>query len=179
MPFRKRQIGLLAAGLCEGEFLLKNQSILRVKRSHVIHLNGQSDKVFSLFDPMGEKKWSENWNPTIIFLDSDAIEGSVFTTKDHEGIETIWVITKLDKDSQNIIYTSVTPLFKVSTIDISCEPDDINCTKAHVTYTITALSEKGKQYVKTFSAKHYHKLMTNWEKAINHYLQHGSLLQHH
>jgi hypothetical protein len=142
-------------------------------------LNGKSDLVFSLFDPIGEKKWAENWNPTIVFPESGVHQGSVFTSRDHDGTETIWIITKFDKNSQSIVYTSVTPSFKVSLIEISCEPDGANRTKARVTYTITALSEKGKQHIASMSKQHYHKWMTDWEKAINHYLQYRHPLRHH
>lgn len=158
---------------------MKTQCEMRVKRSRLIHLNGQSDHVFSLFDPIGEKKWAENWNPTFMFPEPGVRQGSVFTTRDHDGTETIWIITKFDKNNRNIVYTSVTPSFKVSIIEISCEPNRANHTKARVTYTIAALSEKGKQYITSMSKQHYHKWMANWEKAINHYLQHGHPLRHH
>lgn len=158
---------------------MKTKSEVRVKRSRLFSLNGRSDLVFSLFDPTGEKKWAENWNPTIIFPESVIRQGSVFSTRDYEGTQTIWIITKLDKKSRNIVYTAVTPSFKVSIIEINCEPDGTNRTKARVTYTITALSERGKQYVASMSKQHYHKWMTDWEKAINHYLQFGRPLQHH
>jgi hypothetical protein len=158
---------------------MKTQSELRVKRSQLLHLNGQCDIVFSLFDPIGEKKWAENWSPTLVFPASGVHQGSVFKTENHDGTETIWIITKFDKKSRSIIYTAVTPNFRVSTIEISCEPDGANHTKARVTYTITALSERGKQYITSMSKQHYHEWMTEWEEAINHYLQHGHSLRHH
>jgi hypothetical protein len=37
-------------------------------------------------------------------------------------------------------------------------------TKTRVSYTITALSEKGNQYIRSFSKQHYHEWMTNWRK---------------
>lgn len=158
---------------------MKSESRVRVKRSQLLRLNGRSDFVFSLFDPIGEKKWAETWNPALIFPDSAVRQGSVFTTRDHEGTETIWTITKLDKKSRKIAYTAVTPGFKVSVIEIHCQPDGTDGTNARVTYTITALSEKGKKYVISMSKQHYHEWMTNWEKAINHYLKWGHTLQHH
>lgn len=148
-------------------------------RSHMLHLKGRPDEVFSLFDPIGERKWSEDWNPTMIHPTSGIAQGAVFVTTDNDGAEAIWIITKLDRKNRNIVYTSVTPRLKVSLIDIGCEPEGVNCTKARVTYTITALSEKGNQYVDSYSNERYHKWMTNWERAINHYLQHGQALKHH
>lgn len=145
----------------------------------MLHLNGRYDEVFGLFDPIGEKKWSEGWNPFMVYPPSSVREGLVFMTKDSDGTETIWVLTKLDEGSHCIVYTSVTPNLKVNVIEISCEPEGVDRTKARVTYTVTALSEKGNQYVNSFSKEHYDEWMTNWERAINHYLQFGRPLRHH
>jgi len=151
----------------------------QVTRSYTINLDGRPDEVFGLFDPIGERKWSEGWNPIMIFPASGIAKGAVFVTTDKNGSESIWVITKLDKENCNIVYTSVTPNSKVSLIDILCEPDGANRAKARVTYTITALSENGNHYVDSFSKEHYDGWIMNWEKAINHYLQYGHALQHH
>ena len=151
----------------------------QVTRSHVLSLNGGIDDVFGLFDPIGEKKWSEDWNPLMVFPPSGICQGAVFETKGKDERKTIWVISAFDLNNRSIIYTTVTPDFKVSVIEVKCEPDDISHTKAHVTYTVTALSEKGTQYLDSFSEDYYHRMMTHWEEAINHYLQHGCPLRHH
>ena len=151
----------------------------QVTRSPILRINGQPDDVFGLFDPIGEKKWSADWNPQMVFSPSDVCQGAVFVTRDNAGKKTIWIITVLDQNSHSIIYTSVTPNLKVSLIEISCEPDGVNSPKARVSYTITALSEKGNQYIDSFSKEHYHTWMMNWEKAINHYLQSGRPFRHH
>jgi hypothetical protein len=158
---------------------MKNTSEMRVRRSQLLRLNGRSDVVFNLFDPVGERKWAEGWNPTFIYPKSGVHQGSVFTTTDHDGNEAIWIVTKLDRNGQSIVYSSVMPGFKVSIIEIICQPNGADHTKTRVTYTITALSEKGKQYVTSMSKQHYEEWMTSWEKAINHYLRHGQRLRHH
>jgi hypothetical protein len=100
-------------------------------------------------------------------------------TIDHDGAETTWVITGFDEVKHSIAYTSVTPKLKVNHIVIKCESDRSGHTKAHVSYTITALSEKGNQLIESFSKEHYREWIMNWEKAINHYLLHGVALPHH
>jgi len=151
----------------------------QVTRSHVLSLNGGIDDVFGLFDPMGEKKWSEDWNPLMVFPPSGICQGAVFETRGKDGRETVWVISTFDRNNRSIIYTTVTPDFKVSVIEVKCEPDSMSHTKARVTYTVTALSEKGTQFLDSFSEDYYHKMMIHWEEAINHYLQHGCPLRHH
>ena len=151
----------------------------RVTRSQVLHLNGRIGDVFGLFDPIGEKKWSEGWNPIMVFPASNICQGAVFVTRDRDRMETIWIITEFDEVKRSIAYTSVTPNLKVNHIVINCESDLSDHTKARVSYTITALSEKGNRYIRSFSKQHYHEWMTDWEKAINYYLQYGRALRHH
>jgi hypothetical protein len=112
----------------------------QVVRSHVLSLNGEIDDVFGLFDPIGEKKWSEDWNPLMVFPPSGICQGAVFETRDKNGIQTIWVISTFDLNNRNIVYTTVTPNFKTSLIEVKCELDGTNHTKTRVTYTVTALS---------------------------------------
>jgi|SRR5271157_5516455 len=151
----------------------------QVIRSHVLSLNGGVDDVFGWFDPIGEKKWSEDWSPLMVFPPSGICQGAVFKTGGKDGTETIWIISTFDRNNRTIVYTAVTPNFKVSVIEVKCESDCTNHAKAHVTYTVTALSVEGTEYIDSFSEDHYTKMMTHWEEAINHYLQHGCPLRHH
>ncbi|MGD0160207.1 MAG: hypothetical protein ABSB89_07915 [Candidatus Bathyarchaeia archaeon] len=151
----------------------------QVTRSHVLSLNGGIVDVFGLFDPIGEKKWSEDWNPSIIFPPSGIRQGTVFETRGMDGKETIWVISTFDRNNPSLTYTTVTPGFKVTIIEVKCEPYGTSHTKARVTYTVTSLSEKGNQYLDSFSEDYYCEMMTHWKEAINHYLQHGYPLAHH
>ena len=152
---------------------IKDFAARRVTRSQTLHLDGRVGDVFGLFDPIGEKKWSESWNPVMIFPASGVSQGAVFVTKDHDGAETTWVITEFDEVKHRIAYTSVTPNLRINQIVIKCESDRSDHTNAHVSYTITALSEKGNQLIESFSEEHYREWIMNWEKAINHYLQHA------
>ncbi len=165
--------------LRERGILMKDFVARRVTRSHVLRLSGRPDDVFRLFDPIGEKKWSEDWKPTMIFPTSGVCQGAVFLTRDHHGTEAIWIIAEFDEIKHSIVYTSVTSNLKVSHISINCEADRADHTKASVSYTITALSERGNQYVRSISKEHYNKQMKKWEEAINHYLQYGHPLRHH
>jgi len=60
----------------EGELCTNDLSAVRVKRSCMLHINGRPDGVFGLFDPIGEKKWSEDWNPIIVYPTSGIRQGS-------------------------------------------------------------------------------------------------------
>jgi hypothetical protein len=151
----------------------------QVTQSYVLSLNGDIDDVFGLFDPLGEKKWSEDWNPLMIFPPSGICQGAVFETRGKDGKVAIWVISTYDRNNRNIIYAAITPDFKASIIEVKCEPDGTSHTKARVTYTVTSLSEKGTQYLDSFSEDYYQEMMTHWEEAINHYLLHGYPMRNH
>lgn len=147
-------------------------------RSHMLRLNDQPEVVFELFDPIGERKWDEEWNPNMVSQASMIGQGTVFTTENKEGSDTIWLITEFDKEKHKIAYAAVTPTIRATLIEISCNPE-ANHTKSRVTYNVTALSEGGNRYVNSFSEEYYREWMMNWEMAINHYIQHGSSMKHH
>jgi len=60
----------------------------QVTRSHTIRINGRPNDVLGLFDPIGEKKWSEDWNPVMIFPTSNVRQDGVFVTRNNDGTET-------------------------------------------------------------------------------------------
>jgi hypothetical protein len=68
---------------------MNDSAARQVTQSHILRINGRPDDVFGLFDPIGEKKWSEGWNPIMVFPSSDICQGAVFVTRDNDGTETI------------------------------------------------------------------------------------------
>ena len=90
------------------------------------------------------------------------------------------MITRYDGENAQIEYLRVTPGSRVGNVQIRCEAGPDDTTKAHVTYTFTALSEHGNAYVETFTEAHFrHHMMAWWQKAINHYLATGETLKAH
>lgn len=160
-----------------GEHDMNSFTSRRAVRTHKLHLEASIDQVFPLFDPINEKKWAADWNFKPVFPNPAAVEqGFVFTTKHHLDPETVWVLSKLDRENHAIEYTRFEPDSKVVQIQIRCvEGPDVRTT-AIVTYIQTALTEKGNESVAEFTEDHYKQWMAQWEQAINHYLHTGEAL---
>jgi hypothetical protein len=57
-------------------------------------------------------------------------------------------------------------------VEVRCEPAGGGQTLAHVTYTFTALSPRGNEYLRALSEDEYRRYIGSWETAINGYLAH-------
>ena len=149
-------------------------------RTQNIHLSASLNRVFPLFDPIGEKQWADGWEPEIIYpLSGEVEEGMVFTTGSHDEVQVIWTILAFDAAKWRISYMRVTSGSHVARIDIRCEDHLDETTRTSISYTFTAFTERGNDYVAKFTEEHYQEWMSSWEKAINYYLRHGHSLQHH
>jgi len=134
--------------------------------------------VFPLFEPINEKKWAYGWELDVIYPTTAQIEeGMVFKTRGHDLDEKIWTISKFDKKQFLIEYINIEPGSKLCKIQIQCKGNSDNSTTANVTYRLTALSEKGNDYIDTFTDKYYEKWIVSWQKAIHHYLETGTILK--
>jgi hypothetical protein len=152
-----------------------------VSRTATITLNDSPDKILPLFTAYGETLWITGWNPEYVYPeDGEAKTGSVWKTQhDKNDPETVWVTINYDIETHSVTYVNVTPNKQVTRIDIQCDALDDTKTLAHITYTITALGEKGTDYIKQLTQEHYdHWMQHSWEKAINYYLHHGKAAPH-
>jgi hypothetical protein len=152
----------------------------RAVREATIQLNAPPQTVLSLLDPVGESKWAEGWEIRRIYPPEGTPEkGFIFATTGEEGVETVWMISDLNRTSRTISYVLVTPESKLGQIDISLESTPDQTTRAKVRYIYTALTPKGNEFVAGFTEEKFTEKMHLWQTAINHYLQTGRLFRHH
>ncbi len=143
----------------------------RITRTTTIQLSAPPDQVFPLFEPLGEKLWAPNWEPVMIYPPAGSPEtNAVFTTREHDGPPTVWIIAQFDPAQFQIIYVRVAPHSHVATIAVHCASEGAEMTTARVSYTFTGLTAQGNAYVNTFSEDYYHAWILQWERAITHYL---------
>jgi hypothetical protein len=142
-------------------------------RSHVIHVPATVDRAFSLFEPLGEKYWAQDWEPEMLYPPSGvAQEGSVFTTQHADEPIKVWTIITYEKEQTHITYINVLPDTYVSRIDVRCTPD-ANEVAVCVTYTLTALTPQGNEFIDRFTQEqHYRAYISSWQRAIEAYLLH-------
>ncbi|HEX9987927.1 MAG TPA: hypothetical protein VGE45_05540 [Chloroflexia bacterium] len=151
-----------------------------VERSATITLLAPPGKVFPLFEPVGEKAWAAGWEPRFVYpQDEEAREGAVFKVEAESGPDTIWVISRYDRERHMIEYLTVKYDTRVGRICVEVAGGSEGTSVAKVTYTFTALTEQGNALNGSFTEDHYRHKMHWWEKAINHYLRTGETLVHH
>jgi hypothetical protein len=144
----------------------------RIIRSGVIGLPAPPNQVFPLFTPTGEKLWVDGWDPEAVYPESGATEeGMVFKTGRPDGAHSVWTMTEHDPENLRVAYVRVTSGSDVCVVAVRCEPGPEGSTRAHVAYTLTALGERGSEYLtEDFSEKSYQERMQAWEDAITRYL---------
>ena len=152
----------------------------QVTRSHMIHVPAAIDRAFPLFEPIGEKYWADGWNPDMLYPASgDTQEGTVFTTQHTDEPAKIWIIIAYEREQAHMIYVNVLPHAYTSRIDVRCEPAGAETTSVCVSYTLTALTSHGNEYIERFmDEQHYQAYISSWETTIGYYLRHGHMLPH-
>jgi hypothetical protein len=145
----------------------------RIAKSATILLNDRVDKVFPLFGAFEERKWSQGWNPSLIYPKTEIIEeGITFRTPGHghDENEFIWTVSKYDSARfliQYLVYSSN----RIWTITITCTPVSDHTSSATITYSFTGLNEMGNQINQHFLQHIYRNDLSDWADDINHYLQ--------
>jgi len=145
----------------------------RIAKTATILLNDRVDKVFPLFGAFEERKWSEGWNPSLIYPQKEIIEeGTTFRTPGHghDEKELIWTVSKYDSVRFLIQYL-VCSSYRTLTITITCRPVSDHTTSAAITYSFTGLNEMGNQINQHFLQHIYQHDLSDWADDINHYLQ--------
>lgn len=153
----------------------------RISRTATITLQGPIATVFPLFGPIEEKKWEDGWDPLILYPETGELEeGMVFATRGHADEEPTytWLVSKYDPANRAIQYT-VSTQNRCWTISIHCRASSGTQTQATVRYTYTGLTPLGNDLNERAMEKMYEKDLKDWEEAINHYLQTGTLLKRH
>ena len=150
----------------------------RISRSASILLNSSIEKVFPLFTPLGEKKWVPGWNPCIIYPEPHRLEeGLIFQTPGKFPGESFytWVLQIYDTQAYLAKYMVFTP-DRVWFIEVQCNQKAVSKTLATITYTFTSLTSLGKSLNEKALEMMFEKNLSDWEKALNHYLETGQLI---
>jgi hypothetical protein len=133
------------------------------RASIVLHLRAPADRAFPMFDPVNEKRWAPDWQPTLLG-EARVAAGLVFTTQDDHG-RTAWLLDRYDERARELRYVVARPTI-LTTIDIAVVPDGPGSSVATVTYTRTALDAAAEGEVEEF-ARHFPLQAPHWESAIN------------
>jgi hypothetical protein len=150
----------------------------RVSHEYTQTNDAPPDNVFPLLCPVREADWLPGWKYTLIYSESGVAEaGCVFSTPNDAGPETIWLTTHYNPSAFTIAYAWVQPGMIAAQLRISLSPAPGGKTRAHIHFLYTGLSPAGNVALKRYGPEWFRSKMQNWEKAINHYLRTGEMLQ--
>lgn len=149
---------------------------LHVSRTAEILVAAEPDDVFPLFEPEGERAWVPRWSPRYLWpADGIACVGMVFLTSGAEGEpETIWTVAEHNPVGHRVVYARTTPGHRAAFVEVRCRAAETGGgTVASITYSITALSHAGNEYVRAFTEEWYRGYLAEWETALNAHLTGG------
>lgn len=148
----------------------------RVSRSYTQKLVGEPSKVFPLLCPVREADWLEGWDPVLVLTESGVAErGCVFVTEASPS-NAVWYVTRHEPDNGFVEMIKITPEVTACRLTIQLRPVE-GGSVATVTYTHTSLGPEGDEVVASFTEDYYREFMREWEKRLNHYLSHGTLVR--
>lgn len=87
----------------------------------------------------------------------------------------IWFITRHEPEKGFVEMLKITPDVTACKLTIQLRPVQ-GGSEAEVTYAYTSLGPEGEAVVNAFTEAYYEPFMRDWEKRINHYLTHGTML---
>ncbi len=152
----------------------------RLRHSYVQSINATPAEVFPLLCPVREWDWAPGWTTDWVITESGVAEQEcLFQTPAREGETTpsIWIITRHDPQAFEVKMYKVTPDQTVGKLEISLEADGKSATHAKIAYQFTSLGPAGDKFLEGFTSAWYKEFMQIWEKAMNHYLKTGKLLE--
>ena len=123
-------------------------------------------QAFTLFEPEGERRWAEGWDPRYVYpADGRTEAGMVFTTG-HGSETTLWTMVRHDPAGGIAEYVRVTPGERIAGVLVQCADAGGGSTRVTVVYTFTGLDAKGNEYVRGWDAARFAAYIDGWGEAI-------------
>jgi hypothetical protein len=141
-------------------------------------IDAEPEVVFPLLCPVREADWLDGWKYEMVYSASGfAEQGCVFITPGEGEPDTVWVITKHDREERVIEFSRVTPGSRTCVLVIFVEPKGAGTSAVNITYTYTSISEKGNQFLEGLTEDKFLVDVRFWEESMNFYLKTGALLK--
>lgn len=137
----------------------------RTSQTGELLIHGPVDKVFSLFTPKGELLWIPTWKYTPLYPASGETEQDmVFRTDDGA---TTWTLAHYDPPNRSVYVLMNADL--VARIEVQCRAESANQTNMRITYTWTALTDKGREQFAKFTDAEHQAKMARWKTWLDDY----------
>lgn len=152
---------------------------LRLEREHSFILGLPPADALGFFEPIGEKRWAEDWQPVFATpADAQLHDGSVFTvSRPHPAgsapVDSVWTVTRYEPP-RTIEYRNVLAGLRATRISVRCEATTDRHTRVIVRYVYTGLSEVGDAAIAEVTETAFAKSIEGWGQAIAAYLRRGT-----
>jgi hypothetical protein len=135
-------------------------------RVHSFHLEAPRDQVLPLFTAAGERAWVPGWDPEI--LSGAEQTGSAFRTRNASGQETVWVVADYRPHEGRVTYARAAWGSNIGLVEVTCKDAAVGGTDVSVRYTLSPLSETGRDYIAGFLEEtRYASMIEEWRAATS------------
>ena len=123
-------------------------------------------EAINYFTPEGERAWVPKWNPVYPAGAASESSGTVFLT-DADGVETIWVVQRINRRGYSAAFSRVTPGRHAGTVRVQCEDqeDDDGCV-VKLTYDLTLLPGSDPAVLDAYDDPSFAAMMDEWAAGI-------------
>jgi hypothetical protein len=150
----------------------------RFERVGNFTLNGSSKQIFPLLCPVLEYAWLPGWSCTMYHSASGVAEkNAIFHTREKLGRKAVW--TAITYEPPHFIeYLVVSGKHTVVRLSVGLKEKDAKNTLVDWRMLFTATRALSAYILKkAFSEKNFQKMMNNFEKALNYYLENGEMIK--
>ncbi len=157
----------------ESEFKAK-----RIVRTYRQTIDATSEKIFPLLCPVREAEWLDGWRYEMVYSASGLVEeGAVFSTPGEGEKDTVWVVTKHDKNAYEVEFARFTPESRTCFLKIAVRARDESASYVDISYAYTGLTPSGNDFINGFTEKKFLAAVVFWEKSMNHFIKTGEKLK--
>lgn len=149
----------------------------RIVQSHTMQISAPAASVFSLLCPVREYDWIDGWSCDLIYPHSGVAENNCIFQTDRQGEgQRTWVVSRYEPNRaiEFVIFQHDLALIK---LDLYLSENAEGITNMNVSHTITGLNESGNAAIESLPTDFTRMRWTRLAKALNHYLQTGTMLK--
>jgi len=143
----------------------------RIKHTEEFQIDQPADVLFPLFSAEGETRWVPGWNYKNIMGHNDLHEDYIFVTENHDHAlgEAVWLVKRYQPETHYVQFYKVEPVYRAGIITVKCNAISKSKTRVRVSYEYIALSEKGNDFIDSFTDEKYKQFIGEWKRLLEKY----------
>ncbi len=149
----------------------------RVVREYRQTIEAPPEVVFPLLCPVREGEWLEGWDFAMTYSACGVVEdGAVFTTSNSGEEDTVWVVTRYDRQAGLVELARFTPDSRTCVLRIAVSRTGDGRSHVDVSYAYTSIAPAGNGFLDGWTEEAFRGAMVFWEKSMNYFLKTGGRL---